>query len=106
VIDEVDAVGAQLLAVSPDSAARSQQIARQFRRNYRFLADPDLAVTRRYGLLHAAGGPGGEDVPRPSTVVIDRDGVVRWLSVTDNYQIRPDARDVVRALRACCAGPA
>ena len=105
-IDEVDAVGAQLLALSPDPAEQSQQLARQFRRNYRFLADRDLAVTRLYGLLHARGGPEGQDVPRPSTVVIDRDGVVRWLAVTDNYQVRPDARDVVRALRACCAKPA
>ena len=105
-VDEVDAVGAQLLAVSPDAAERSQQLARQFRRTYRFLADRDLAVTRRYGLVHAHGGPEGQDVPRPSTVVIDREGVVRWLSTTDNYQIRPDAREVVHALRTCCAKPA
>src|SRR5437899_254809 len=34
---------------------------------YRFVADRDLAVTRRYGLVHAHGGPSGEDVPRPAT---------------------------------------
>jgi peroxiredoxin len=57
-------------------------------------------VTRRYGLIHRGGGPGGADVPRPATIVLDRDGVIRWLSLSDNYQVRPDPADVVRAVRA------
>jgi peroxiredoxin len=67
---------------------------------YRFVADHDLAVTRRYGLVHARGGSEGQDVPRPATVVLDRDGVVRWFSVSSNYQVRPDPGDVLRAVRA------
>jgi peroxiredoxin len=66
---------------------------------YRFVADHDLAVTRRYGLVHAGGGSKGQDVPRPATVVIDRDGVVRWFSVSGNYQVRPDPTEVLRAVR-------
>jgi hypothetical protein len=38
-------------------------------------------------------------VPRPATIVLDREGVVRWVSLSDNYQIRPDPRDVLRAVR-------
>ena len=57
-------------------------------------------MTRRYGLVHARGGPDGHDVPRPATVLLDRSGVVRWLSLSSNYQVRPDPRDVVRAVRA------
>ena len=86
--------------MSPDRNEQSQQFAERLRLGYRFVADPDLAVTRRYGLIHRRGGPGGGDVPRPATVVLDRDGVVRWASLSDNYQVRPDPRDVVRAVRA------
>jgi hypothetical protein len=50
--------------------------------------------------VHAQGGPDGRDVPRPATVLLDRNGVVRWLSLSTNYQVRPDPRDVVRAVRA------
>jgi len=57
-------------------------------------------LTRRYGLVHARGGPNGEDVPIPTTVVIDRHGIVRWLKLADNYQVRPDPADVARAVRA------
>ena len=79
---------------------RSQELARRLKVNFRFLADPDLAVTRRLGLIHRGGGEGGADVPRPTTVVIDRQGVVRWAQFADNVQIRPDAREVLRAVRA------
>jgi len=57
-------------------------------------------VTRQVGLVHAGGGEGGKDVPRPATIVIDRDGVVRWVRLADNVQERPDAREVLRAVRA------
>jgi peroxiredoxin len=89
-----------VLALSPDSNERSQELATRLRVNYRFLADPDLAVTRRLGLVHAGGGPGGKDVPRPATVVIDREGIVRWTQFSDNVQTRPDPADVLRAVRA------
>jgi hypothetical protein len=56
--------------------------------------------TRRYGLVHAGAGPGGQDVPRPATVVMDRSGIVRWFSLSRNYQVRPDPDDVLRAVRS------
>ena len=88
----------QLLAISPDSNERSQALAERLRARYRFLTDRDLTVTRRYGLVHARGGNKGQDVPRPTTVVIDRQGIVRWLSLADNIQVRPEPGDVSRAV--------
>ncbi len=90
----------QILAISPDSNERSQALAERLRARYRFLTDRDLTVTRRYGLVHARGGNKGQDVPRPTTVVIDRQGIVRWLSLADNIQVRPKPGDVARAVRA------
>ena len=90
----------EIIAISPDPNARSQTLANGLRLGFRFLADRDLAVTRRYGLAHAGAGPDGGDVPRPATVVVDRDGLVRWFSVSKNVQVRPDPDDVLRAVRA------
>ena len=89
----------QILAISPDPNERSQGLAEKLRARYRFLADRDLAVARRYGLVHAGGGSKGQDVPRPTTVVIDRRGIVRWLSLADNFQVRPDPADIMRIVR-------
>jgi peroxiredoxin len=99
-LSEAERIGVEIIAISPDPNERSQKLAQGLRLAYRFVSDRDLAVTRRYGLLHAGAGPNGEDVPRPATVVLDRDGVVRWFSVTRNYQVRPDPDDVLRAVRA------
>lgn len=90
----------EVLALSPDSNERSQDLANRLRVNYRFLADRDLAVARRLGLVHAGGGPNGTDVPRPATVVIDREGIVRWTAFGTNVQSRPDPHEVLRAVRA------
>ena len=89
----------QILAISPDPNAKSQELAQKLHARYRFLVDGDLAVTRRYGLLHAHGGHKGQDVARPTTVVLDRRGVVRWLQLADSIQVRPDPSDVARAVR-------
>lgn len=99
-LSEAERAGVEIVAVSPDSNEQSQQVADGLGLGYRFVADRDLAVTRRYGLVHAGGGSHGQDVPRPATVVLDRDGIVRWLSVSRNFQVRPDPGDVLRAVRA------
>ena len=95
-MSEAEKAGVEIIAVSPDPNARSHEMAQRLHLGYRFVADSDLAVTRRYGLVHARGGQSGEDVPIPTTVVLDRDGVVRWLWISNNFQVRPDP-DAVRA---------
>ena len=99
-LSEAEKAGVEVVAISPDRNTESQHMAERLRLGYRFVADPDLALTRRYGLVHARGGRHGEDVPAPTTVVLDRDGIVRWLWIADNFQVRPDPDDVLRAVRA------
>ena len=99
-LSEAERAGVEIVAVSPDPNEQSQKLAEGLRLGYRFLADRDLAVTRLYGLVHAHAGPEGGDVPRPATVVLDRDGVVRWFSASRNFQVRPDPADVLRAVRS------
>ncbi len=99
-LSEAEKAGVEILAISPDPNERSQRVAEGLRLGFRFLADVDLAVSRRYGLLHPGAGPDGKDVPRPATLVLDRDGIVRWFSISHNFQVRPDPGDVLRAVRA------
>lgn len=99
-MSEAERAGLEILAVSPDPNEQSQRMAEGLGLGYRFLADRDLAVTRRWGLLHPGGGPNGQDVPRPTTVVLDGEGVVRWFSVSRNIQVRPDPDEVRRAVRS------
>jgi peroxiredoxin len=99
-LSKAEQAGVEVVAVSPDPNEQSQRMAEGLRLAYRFVADQDLAVARRYGLIHPRGGAEGQDVPRPATVVVDRQGVVRWFSVSRNFQVRPDPADVLSAVRA------
>jgi peroxiredoxin len=56
-------------------------------------------VSRRLGLVHAGAGPEGRDVPKPATVVIDREGRVRWANYADNIQTRPDPDEILAVVR-------
>ena len=90
----------EIVAISPDTNEQSQKLAEGLKLGYHFVSDMDLAVARRYGLVHEKGGPDGVDVPKPATVVLDKDGVVRWYTVTHNFQVRPPAGDVLKVVRS------
>lgn len=99
-LSQAEEAGVEIVAISPDTNEQSQKVAEGLHLNYRFLADRDLAVARRYGLVHPAGGLNGEDVPKPATIVVDRAGMVRWYKVAHNFQVRPDPGDVLKVVRA------
>src|SRR4029450_11863421 len=96
-LSEAEKSGVEIVAISPDPNEQSQKVAEGLRLGYRFAAGRDLLVARRFGLVHERGGPEGQDVPRPATIVLDRDGVVRWLSVSPHFQSRPRPGEVLRA---------
>ncbi len=62
---------------------------------YQILADPDHAVINRYGVFNADSR---RPVPHPTTLVIDKDGVVRWKFIEIDYRIRPTNEDILTAL--------
>lgn len=61
-----------------------------------FLSDEGGKVINRYGLLN----PGSRGLPHPATYVIDKDGIVRWLSVDVDYRRRPTNQQILDALKA------
>ena len=93
-------LGAQILAVSVDPQERSQQLADGLKLSYRFLSDRNLEVIRRYGLEHAGAGRGGRDIARPATIIVDKAGVIRWMSLPGRHSIRPDPQEIVAAVKA------
>jgi peroxiredoxin len=61
---------------------------------FTILSDPGHRVIDRYGLLN----PGGRGWPHPTTLVIDRKGVVRWKFVEIDYKVRPTNQQILEAL--------
>jgi peroxiredoxin len=66
---------------------------------YRMLTDTDHRVIDRYGVFNPNEAK-ARLVPHPTTMVIDRDGVIRWMVVEVDYRMRPENEDVLMALEA------
>jgi peroxiredoxin len=66
------------------------------------LSDHDLAVTRQLGIENTAPKikpPGVVGLPIPTTILTDREGVVRWIDQTADYTERSRPDRVLAALR-------
>jgi peroxiredoxin len=102
---EFDALGVRMVALSPDTPEEAREMARRHDLRLALLADPDLAVIDRYGVRHARGfappGPRGMRRPLaiPTTILLDGDGVVRWIDQAEDYRVRSDAPRVLTAVR-------
>jgi peroxiredoxin len=62
------------------------------------LSDPGLTVTRFYGLVHEKGAL-FSDVPRPTTILVGADGVIRWIHAPRNIRSRPTPEEIFEELR-------
>jgi peroxiredoxin len=58
-----------------------------------------LAAQQTLGLdLTKANADGTTTIPMPTTVVVDADGIVRWIDVHPNYTTRSEVADILAAL--------
>ena len=73
------------------------------------LSDAKGSLIEQLGIRNRgfhSGIPGGAAVlPIPMTVLVDREGIVRWIDASENYQRRSDP-DRVRAALAGLVVPA
>jgi peroxiredoxin len=111
------ALGATLIAVSPQDPARLKDI--KDRQHLDFLVASDgNALGRRLGVLYtfdeasqaaalakgnAIGdvtGAGTWELPMPTVVVLDEDRVVRFADVSPDWMVRTEAEPVIEAVKA------
>ncbi len=93
--DQLDALGAEIWTVAPDDPTKLGQLRESEGLDFPVLVDPDCGVIRAWGLLNEASGK----VPHPRAVVVDREGVIRYLRVDEDYRVRPRAEELVEAVR-------
>ncbi|MDB4453409.1 peroxiredoxin family protein [Pseudomonadales bacterium] len=86
------AQGIQLLAISPDLAADSQELAAKFDQPYVFVSDQDLTIANAYGVQR------DESIPHPAVVLINAEGNVVWFFAGENYRQRPSAAQLQQVI--------
>lgn len=108
-----DRYGVKIVALSRDTQAQVQRQQKRDSLSFTLLSDPKLAVIRQFGLVHHKGLPFKTfhlfgiplGVPRkpqsmaiPTTLIVDQDGIVRWIDQADDYRMRGDEARIRAAL--------
>jgi len=117
-IEEVRDLGAQVIAITPESPERALGTATKNELGFTVLSDVrgeaarafDLGFTldeatqkkyKGYGIdLAESNALKNWDLVIPATYVVDSDGVIRYAYVNEDYKHRAAATEVIEALRA------
>ncbi len=92
---------AKIFAICTDPVEKNAEVVDQLQLDYAILSDPELIAIDRFDLRHKGGNPmESKDIARPAVFVLDRNGVVQWRSLTDNYRVRVRSETVLEQLRA------
>jgi peroxiredoxin len=86
--------GAELWVVAPDAPDKLEAMRTDNGLEFPVLVDPECETTRAYGILNEESGK----VPHPTALVIDKEGVVRFVRVDVDYKVRPAPAELFEAL--------
>ena len=92
--------GVELFAVSVDPPATSKRLREHLKLRFTFLSDPEGKLLDELGIRHGGGRADGADIAYPTSLLVDRDGSVRWLYHSDTYRERARPEQVFAAIES------
>lgn len=105
----LDAHGIAVVTVCADGAEQIRQGRPKHGLRAVMLPDPELVITDRYGLRNPRNFALKSGVivplPIPTTILVDADGIVRWIDQSADYMHRSEPERVLAAIRAMLAAP-
>ena len=106
---ELRELGLKLVAVSHDTVDELGEFKRNRNWDMTLVADPDLEIIRLYNLQNHNFTPKRgpfRDMAIPTTLLIDKDGTVLWMSQATDFRVRLHPGKVLDAVRAALHKPA
>lgn len=107
---EIAEAGARVVLVSPQPHDNTADLAKRFDVPFVFLTDEGNRAARTLGIENENGLPMGMtvlgydvDTVLPTVIVLDAEGVIRWVDQTDNYRVRPEPDTFLPILRQLAA---
>ena len=88
-----------MVGISVDPPDVNKRHSQKLGYTFPLLSDSNAKVIRRYDVLHPGAGPKGADIARPAEFLLDSDGIVRWVNLTDNIAVRARPEQVLEALK-------
>jgi peroxiredoxin len=103
---EIEATGAGVLLISPQSLDKHKALAGRFDMPMQFLRDPGNRAAKKLGIFNAWGTPLGmqalgydSDTVLPTVFITDQQGKIIYSHLTDNYRIRAEPDEFLRVLK-------
>ena len=116
-LPEIQALGASLVAISPQTPDRAVTLAEKHNLGFELLSDVGNKVARQYGLVFSLPEPlrhlylkfgvdlrdynadEAYELPLPGTFIVTPDGTVRFAFVDCDYTRRLEPDEIVKQLR-------
>jgi len=118
ILPELTALGASLVAISPQLPEHNRELARTRQLTFDILTDRGNEVATKFGLrfklpdylrqvygtfpldLEKFNGDASWTLPIPARFVIDAQGIIRAAESDPDYTTRPEPADTLEAVRA------
>ena len=84
------------MSIDPPSVSR--RLKQRLESQFTFLADPEGVLLDGLCIRHRGGRNDGVDIAYPTAVLVDGDGVVRWIFKSDTYRERARAEEIFAAI--------
>ncbi len=84
--------------MSVDPPAASSRLQDRLNTRFAFLADQEGVLLDQLGIRHRGGRNDGADIAYPTAVLVDTDGVVRWIFQSSTYRERARADEIFAAI--------
>lgn len=107
-----------MVAISPQLVVYNQQMKEEKKLAFDFLSDKGNQVGKQYEIVYTMpedlrevylqfglnvpehNGDDSWSLPMPASLIIDRQGVVRYAQISPDHTQRPEPEDTVEALKA------
>jgi len=99
-------LGATVALISPQPHENTRGLAEKFNVPFKFLVDVDNKAAKILGIDAENGTPKGmevlgydTDTVMPTVLITDKDGVIIFADLTDNYRVRPEPETFINVLK-------
>jgi len=116
-LDEFEAAGVQLVAISPELPDKSLTTAEKQELSFKVLSDTGNKAARKYNIVFELPKPIAEnysgffdfeevygdtshELPLPATYVVDRDGIIRYAFAKADYTLRAEPSKVLAIVKS------
>ena len=97
---EFQKAGVRVYAVSVDSPEHNARLKVRLGAGYEILSDVQGELLDALDIRQARRSMTGKDTAIPTTYLLDRAGVVRWVYRAESWRVRPHPQEALDAIRA------